>query len=84
MSASASAKKSHPLNSGASLTTILDDVVAFTVGHALLNLHYLFANKAAQQINQRAFIIAPEPFPAFPLRPQIAPGQRVDGLDRFL
>jgi hypothetical protein len=34
----------------------LDDVVSFKVGHALLNLHCLFANKAAQQIDQRAFI----------------------------
>jgi hypothetical protein len=57
MSASTSAKKSHPLYSGAPLTTILDDVVAFTVGHALLDLHYLFADETAEQINQRTFVI---------------------------
>jgi hypothetical protein len=39
------------------LATILNDVVAFTVGDAFLNLHCLFAFKAAQQINQRAFIV---------------------------
>jgi hypothetical protein len=57
MSASTSAKKSHPLYSGASLTTILDDVVAITVGRAFLNLHRLSAKIAAQETNQRAFII---------------------------
>jgi hypothetical protein len=51
-----SAEKSHPFNSGAPLATILNDVVAFLIGLALLNLHRLLAYKAAQQINQRAFI----------------------------
>jgi hypothetical protein len=54
---STSAEKSDPFNSGAPSATILNDVVAFTVGHAFLDLHCLFAKKAAQQINQRAFII---------------------------
>jgi hypothetical protein len=51
------AKEAHALNSGAPLATILNDVVAFTVGHAFFDLHCLFAYKAAQQINQRAFIV---------------------------
>jgi hypothetical protein len=53
----AAAEESHQLNSGAPLATILNDVVAFRVGRALLNLHCLFANKAAQQIDQGAFIV---------------------------
>jgi hypothetical protein len=52
-----SAKQSHRLNSAAARATILDDVVAFPVGGASLNFHCLFANKAAQQINQGAFIV---------------------------
>jgi hypothetical protein len=53
----AAAEESHQLNSGASLATILNDVVAIGVGHAFLNLHCFFANKATQQIDQRAFIV---------------------------
>jgi hypothetical protein len=53
----AAAEESHPLNSGASLAAILNHIAAFRVGHAFLNLHCLFANKAAQQIDQRAFIV---------------------------
>jgi hypothetical protein len=53
----AAAEEPHQLNSGASLATILNDIAAFRVGHAFLNLHRLFANKAAQQIDQRAFIV---------------------------
>jgi hypothetical protein len=52
-----SAEESHQLNSVAPLATILDDVAAFGVGGAFLNLHRLFANKAAQEINQWAFIV---------------------------
>jgi hypothetical protein len=52
-----SAEKPHPLNSGALLAAILDNVVAITVGRAFLDLHCLFAKKATQEINQRAFII---------------------------
>jgi hypothetical protein len=51
------AEESHQLNSAASWATILNDVVALTVRSALFNLHCLFANKAGQQINQRAFIV---------------------------
>jgi hypothetical protein len=54
---STSAEKSDPFNSGAPLATILDDVVAFAVGHAFFYLHCLAAYKAAQQLNQWAFII---------------------------
>jgi hypothetical protein len=35
----------------------LNDVVAFTVRNAFLNLHCLATSKAAQEINQRAFIV---------------------------
>jgi hypothetical protein len=35
----------------------LDNVVAITVGRAFLDLHRLSAKKAAQETNQRAFII---------------------------
>jgi hypothetical protein len=51
------AEESHQLNSGASLATILNDVVAIGVGRAFLNLHCLFANKATQKIDQRTFIV---------------------------
>jgi hypothetical protein len=51
------AEESHPLNSGAPLATILNDIVTFTIGLAFLNLHCLFANKATQQIDQRALIV---------------------------
>ena len=53
----AAAEEPHQLNSGASLATILNDIAAFRVGHAFFNLHRLFANKAAQQIDQQAFIV---------------------------
>jgi hypothetical protein len=52
-----SAEESHQLNSGASSATILNEVVAVRVRRAFLNLHCLFASKAAQEINQRAFVI---------------------------
>jgi hypothetical protein len=52
-----SAEESHPLNSAAPSATVLNDVVAFRVGHAFLNVHCLLAFKAAQEIDQRAFII---------------------------
>jgi hypothetical protein len=39
------------------LATILNDVVTLRIGRAFLNSHCLFANKAAQKINQRAFIV---------------------------
>jgi hypothetical protein len=51
------AEESHQLNSGASLATILNDIAAFRVGHALLKPHCLVANKATQQIDQRALIV---------------------------
>jgi hypothetical protein len=53
----AAAEESHQLNSGASLATILNHIAAFRVGHAFLDLHCLIANKAAQQVDQRAFIV---------------------------
>jgi hypothetical protein len=52
MSASTSAEKSYPLNSGALLAAILGNVVTVTVGRALLDLHRLVADETAQQINQ--------------------------------
>jgi hypothetical protein len=51
------AEESHQLYSGASLATILNNVTAFRVGLAFLKPHRLFAYKAAQQINQWAFIV---------------------------
>jgi hypothetical protein len=54
---STSAEEPYPLNSAASLATILGDVAAFGVGSAFLNLHRLFAYNAAQETYQRAFIV---------------------------
>jgi hypothetical protein len=47
----------HPLNSVAAHATILDYIVAPGIGTAFLNPHRLFANDAAQKINQRAFVV---------------------------
>jgi hypothetical protein len=47
----------HPLYPAAAAATILDDVVAFGVRGTLLNMHYLFADNAAEKIDQRAFIV---------------------------
>jgi hypothetical protein len=51
------AEESQQLASTAALATILNHIAAFRVGDAFLNLHCLFANNAAQQIDQRAFIV---------------------------
>jgi hypothetical protein len=51
------AEESYQLNSGALLATILNHIAGFRVGHAFLDLHCLIANKAAQQVDQRAFIV---------------------------
>jgi hypothetical protein len=51
------AEKSHPLNSAAQVTTILNDVPSFSVGDAFLELHCLLAYNAANEIDQRAFIV---------------------------
>jgi hypothetical protein len=53
----AAAEQSHQIDSGALLAPILNDVAAFRVGRAFLNLHCLFAHNATQQIYQRAFIV---------------------------
>jgi hypothetical protein len=53
----ASAEKSHRLDTAAPLASILDDVVTVTVRGTFLNLHRRFANKAGQEIYQRAFIV---------------------------
>jgi hypothetical protein len=52
---STSAAKPHQLNSVAPLAKILNDVIR--VWRASLNLHWLFAHEAAQEINQWAFIV---------------------------
>jgi hypothetical protein len=52
-----SAEESHPLNSVASLATILNDVFTFSVGGAFLKLHCLFAYNAVQEAYQWAFIV---------------------------
>jgi hypothetical protein len=54
---STSAEKSDQLNSVAPLATILNDVAAFRVWRASLNRHCLFADEAAQEVNQGALII---------------------------
>jgi hypothetical protein len=52
-----SAEQPYSLDSVAPLATILNDVVALRIWRAFLNSHRLFAYKAAQKINQRAFIV---------------------------
>jgi hypothetical protein len=54
---STSAKESDPLDALAPSTTILNDVIAFSVRSALLNFHYGFAVDAGQEIDQRALIV---------------------------
>jgi hypothetical protein len=54
---SAAAEESHPLNSVALLATILNDVVAFSVGGDFLNFHSLCAHNAAQETYQWALIV---------------------------
>jgi hypothetical protein len=81
---STSAEEPYPLNSAAPLATILDDVAAFGVGGAFLNLHRLFANETAQELYQRAFIvvqmISPRHFvqASFPLRLQPEPDRAAE------
>jgi hypothetical protein len=54
---SPSADQSHPLNPIAPPATILDDVAAFIVGGASLDLHDFVTCNAAQEICQRTFIV---------------------------
>jgi CheY-like chemotaxis protein len=54
---SSSAEQPHPLDSVAEATTILNDVHSFLVRGAFLELHWLVANNAAKEIDQRAFIV---------------------------
>jgi hypothetical protein len=39
------------------VTAILNDVHSLCIGYAFFDLHSLFAEDAAQKINQRAFVV---------------------------
>jgi hypothetical protein len=52
-----SSTSADQFNSVAPLATILNDVAAFRVWRASLNLHCLFAHEAAQEVSQGAFIV---------------------------
>jgi hypothetical protein len=54
---STSPDEPHPLDSVAALATILNDVAAFSVRRAFLDVHWLFADNAGEKIDQRAFIV---------------------------
>jgi hypothetical protein len=60
-----SAEESHQLYSVTAFATILNDVVAARSGRAFLDLHCFFAYKAAQEIDQRPFIVV-RMMPFFP------------------
>jgi hypothetical protein len=52
-----SAEKSHPLSSVAQVATVLNDIVTFSVGGTFLELHCLLTHYAANEIDQRAFVV---------------------------
>jgi hypothetical protein len=66
---STSAEQSQPFNPVAQIATILNDIHAISVGSAFLELHCLCTYNAANEIDQRAFIVVQLMFLLFPLSP---------------
>jgi hypothetical protein len=50
-------EESHSLNPVTPLATILNDVIAATVGRAFFNLHRLPADNATHKVDQRTLIV---------------------------
>jgi hypothetical protein len=63
---STSAEQSQPFNPVAQIATILNDILAISVGSAFLELHCLCTYNAANEIDQRAFIVVQLMFLLYP------------------
>jgi hypothetical protein len=70
---STSAEQSDPFNPVAQIATILNDILAFSVGSAFLEPHCLHTYIAANEIDQRAFIVVQLMFLLYPFPLRLQP-----------